>query len=189
MPFYSIHPGLNCLNSFTSLSNLLSTASFPPNPPHYMSTCNGAWRACADSEKRGHTLSLISACALGEFRRHELQNPALRPSAISCAEHVPCKPFEDTVREMGTLPAGALGTASPQEPSSCVKGSTRNPANMYQGNIFSLFLLRCFLWFSANTVSSQPPCCLGYKAGQCACSLLQQHRIAEDSLCPLSSFF
>lgn len=64
-------------------------------------------------QRRGHPQSLISVRALGEFRFCELENLALWFLAISYAGHVPCKPFEDTVKEMGTLPAGALGRAVP----------------------------------------------------------------------------
>ena len=93
---------------------------FPTNPT--LSPCDCAWRASDNSEKRGHPLGLISAGTLGELGHHELQKPALWLSAISYAGHVPCKPSEGTVREMGTLPAGALGTASPRETSPYVQG-------------------------------------------------------------------
>lgn len=72
----------------------------------------------------------------------ELQKPAIRLSAISYAGHMLC---EDAVMEMGTLPTGALGTASPGKPFSCVKGSTRHPANKYQSNIISANPLK-ILW-------------------------------------------
>lgn len=117
-------------------SNLLSTSPFPPNQPAMV--LEGL---LLKSHRRGHPQSLISACALGEFRFCELEKLALWFLAISYAGHVPCRPFEDTVKEMSTLPAGALGTATPREPSSCVKGSTRNPANMHQGNSFALIVL------------------------------------------------
>lgn len=141
------HSDTGYTDSFTSPSNLLSTAPFPPNQTEM------ELEGLLLIQRRGCSQSLISACALDEFRFCELENLALWFLAMSYAGHMPCKPFEDTVKEMGTLPAGALGTAS-----SCVKGSMRNPANMHQGNSFSLLLLCCFLSFSDNTVSFQLPC-------------------------------
>lgn len=133
-------------------SNLLPTAPFPPNQPAMV------FEGLLLIQRRGHPQSLISACALDEFRFCELENLALWLLAISYAGHVPCKPFEDTVKEMGTLPAGALGTATPREPSSCAEQSMRNPDSMHQGNSFSVLLQCCFPRFSANIASFQLPC-------------------------------
>lgn len=148
---YRKHLTLVTQTALPPQSKLLSTAPFPPNQTAVV------LEGLLLIQRRGHPQSLISSRALDEFRFCELENLALWFFAISYARHVPCTPFEDTVKEMGTLPTGALGTATPSESSSCVKGSTRNPANMHQGNSFSLLLLCCFLSFSANTVSFQLP--------------------------------
>lgn len=178
---YFIPSSLECPQVFMRSSlTLVTNTAFPASTPQPLSLqsdttiwvpATAAWRARDNSEQRGQPHSLTSACALGEFKCHKFQKPTLHLSAVSSAGHVPCKPCEDPVREVGTLPVGALGTASPWELLSCVPGSSRNPANKCQGNIFTLLLLCCFLGpgFSAVLLDGSflAPCSLGYRELTC----------------------
>lgn len=167
-------------------SNLLSTAPFPWNQTATV------LEELLLIQRRGHPQSLISSCALDEFRFCELENLALWFLAISYAGHMPCTPFEDPVKEMGALAQEhweQLPLQSPplvlQDPQETQPTRTKATACLCSYCAASSALL---LILSAS--SFLDPHRLGYKAGKCACSLLQQHRITgEDSLCPLFSFF
>lgn len=96
---------------------------------------------------------------MGEFKRHKLQKPALHLSVVSSAEHVPCKPCADPVREVGTLPVGALGTASPWELLSCPR-LQQKPSQQVPRQDLCPVLTMLLPWSRVfcYTFRLQPPC-------------------------------